>query len=251
MDIYNAVETGVSFLKKTLLTYQGASWMLYTAACALVLVMIFGRRKGRLVFLYPALILALTMLNPYIYPVLFKVQGGMEGDYYRVLWLVPAGALTAAGAVALIFRFKSGAVKLVLTAAVIAFLAITGEPELTKVLPAGLPENVYAADGTLVKICDYLDEHSPEDTPTVSFENEDYASSVRDYDASILLSDILHDGTAAKSSEAFQKAAAEDTADYYVVKKGSDLESVVKQAGETSIVTIDDQVIYEKIVNIS
>ena len=222
----------MSFLRKTVLTYQGASWMLYTAACALVLVMIFGRRKGRLVFLYPLLILALTMLNPYIYPVLFKVQGGMEGDYYRVL-------------------FKSGAVKFVLTAGVIAFLAITGEPELTKVLPAGIPQNVYAADGTLVRICDYLDQHSPEDIKTVAFENEDYQADVRDYDASIFLSDILQDGTAAKSAEAFKKAAAEDDADYYVVKKGSGLESVVKQAGATSIVTIDDQVIYEKIVNIS
>ena len=241
----------MSFLRKTVLTYQGASWMLYTAACALVLVMIFGRRKGRLVFLYPLLILALTMLNPYIYPVLFKVQGGMEGDYYRVLWLLPAGALTAAGAVALIFRFKSGAVKFVLTAGVIAFLAITGEPELTKVLPAGIPQTVYAADGTLVRICDYLDQHSPEDIKTVAFENEDYQADVRDYDASIFLSDILQDGTAAKSAEAFKKAAAEDDADYYVVKKGSGLESVVKQAGATSIVTIDDQVIYEKIVNIS
>ena len=241
----------MSFLKKTVLKYQGASWMLYAAACALALVMIFGGRKGRLVFLYPAIILALTMLNPYIYPELFRVQGGMEGDYYRVLWLVPAGALTAAGAVFLIFRFKSGFVKCILTAAVIAFLAITGEPELTKVLPTGLPQNVYASDETLVRICDYLDRHSPEDTKAVAFENEDYASSVRDYDASILPSDLLHDGTATKNAEAFEKAAARDDTDYFVVKKGSDLESIIGQAGAISVVTIDDQDIYENPVNFS
>lgn len=250
MNVYDAAETGVSFLLKTIGAYLGAPAFLFIFLLMLVLTAIFGKKKGRTTLLWPFVILALTIFNPYVFPLIFRADTSLEEDYYQCLWLVPVAIIMAFGITLLIWKFKASVWRFLVAAVFAAAVLVTGTPSLAAAMEVQFPENVYMTDGEIVSVCDYLDQKAEKDTPAVAFESEDDQNEARAYDASLLPSDILRDKDKAGDVSSFRTAAAADDApDYFVVQKGGDAEKLLENAGLSPLASAGSRIIYRNTLN--
>lgn len=230
MEGYNTTETGFSYLMKTLNWYEKPGYFLVLSACALVLIMIFGKRKGRTVFVYPFLIMAASLYNPYVFPYIFGQKPELMKTYYQAFYLVPCGCLVAAAAVFTASRMKkkvfSVLTVLVFTLAVI--LAGSGL-EISAVSLASPLD--WESDSTeITSMIRTIRQDGGQGELTVSFEDSLLSAEVRSMDAGIEASDYL--SSVLKKEELL---SGTDLPDYYVVAYGGDYDSLLKKAGAEEI----------------
>lgn len=246
MNVYDAAETGVSFLLKTIGAYIGEAQVLFIFLLMLVITAIFGKKKGRTALLWPFVILALTIFNPYVFPLIFRADTSLEEDYYQCLWLVPFAIVMAFGAVLIIWKCRAAIWRFLVAAVFAAAVLVTGTPSLAAAMEVNLPQNVYRTDAEIVSVCDYLDQKSEKDTPVVAFAREDDQNEARAYDAALLPSDILRDTSVTEDVTAFRNAASDgDAADYFVVRKDSDAAKILEKAGLSPLAASGSMIIYQ------
>lgn len=138
-------------------------------------------KKGsrRILFVYaPVLILVL-----FLFPLSRKafVAVGLDGEtYYRVLWTIPMGMITAYGACKLFDKHKKGG--LIITAALIILCGnyVYKSSYISKA------ENLYHIPDTVVKICDLIHpEGADENIQVTAVVPEELVHFIRQYDADI------------------------------------------------------------------
>lgn len=105
--------------------FTGIYGHLFIYILAVIVVTILGDYKARRVFVYPAMVLVLTVFNPLIMNYVIK-RLGMEGRYYRFFWLLPIG-VTVAYALALIYdRLKKKIIWVALAGVLAVLIVVTG-----------------------------------------------------------------------------------------------------------------------------
>lgn len=191
MTNYRPTQSALSFLLNTISQYQAPCVFLYAAAVFLFLSVIFGGKRARGAFLWPAAVLAATVFNPYVFPLLISVRAEIVEQYYEFFWAVPVPLVLAAGAVAAIFRIKNKAVHVLLFTACVILLLVFGTPPLGDALNLSVSGDFTKADAEVMYVCDYITSHADKDKPYVAFDSPYCATEAMMYDASIRISDLF------------------------------------------------------------
>lgn len=214
--------------------------MMYAGAVLLILAAVFGGRKMRCAFFWPFILLALTVFNPYVFPILFIEQQGLVAQYYSFLWAVPVLLAASAGVLAVAFRFKKRWISAAIIIASAAAAIFFGTPEVSSYVDIMLPVNAMKADAELVTLCGYIMDHSLSESPLVAFERADFAEEAMAYDAAIRISGLLtEEGGEGDGGLHFQGE------DYVVIGMGSkETEELLKEAGYHSIAHTPDSRIF-------
>ena len=148
-----------------------------TAAAWLYLLITEKNKRVRLVLVYaPVIILAL-----FLFPVSRKlfVAAGLDGEtYYRIIWTIPMGVITAYGACKLFANHKR--IGLILTSVLIILCGslVYKSEYISKA------ENLYHIPQEVIKICDLIAPEDPEARTTALMPPE-LIHFVRQYDARI------------------------------------------------------------------
>ena len=111
-------------------------WLVYLAAVLYIL--FFTKRQGRILFLLPLLIQLLTVFNPVLCGILAQ-KAGFSERYLRFFWMVPFFMTIAYAGVHLIGRIRIPAGKAAALAAMSAAIILAGNP----VFPGDNPQLQY------------------------------------------------------------------------------------------------------------
>lgn len=158
--------------------YTGLKLLLVLTALSLIYLLLKEKDKRvRILLVYaPMIILAL-----FLFPVSRKafVAAGLDGEtYYRVLWTIPMGIITAYGACKIFASHKR--IGLVVT----SVLIILCGSYVYKSEYISKAENLYHIPDTVIKICDRITPDHPNATVTAVMPTE-LIHFVRQYDAGI------------------------------------------------------------------
>lgn len=204
----------LSDLIGTLQSFESPGWYLIVCAAALLVVLLFGKRKGRVLFFYPLVLFALAALNP---SVLQRVSAGQEGtgkSILSALWVIPFAMLAVCGLFSLCRKFHGKVFRVLTVVLFCAVIFLTGSPAVTE---ASYYYNVsmdhLTGQNEGSAIADLITQNMESDTADVYVEEEDLAAQIRAENAGLLC--ILEDQK--KSSEKTLKNAE---ADFYVVETG-------------------------------
>ncbi|MDO4620322.1 MAG: hypothetical protein Q4B09_06840 [Lachnospiraceae bacterium] len=244
MTEYSPIESGWSFLVKTFSLYQKPGFFLFLAAAGLLLTFFFGRRKGRVLFVYPSLLLLLTVFNPYFYTHVLLRLGHLTTEYYRLLWALPLLYAAAYGFTSLLSREKKAlrAAGGLLAGAMVIFLLITAAPPLSEyVQQLQLPADELLFDQELQVIADYIMDVSGNDEPVTAFEEEAYRRQVREYNAAIMVSPLFS-GNAADADE-LREELQRYLPDYIVLRRDGETAAMMSEIGLRMIGYTDDHLI--------
>lgn len=158
--------------------YTGMKLLIFLFAAAwLYLLFTEKDKKIRLMFVYAPVIILLLFLFPLSRK--FFVAAGLDGEtYYRVLWTIPMGMITAYGACRLFHRHKR--IGLAVTSALVVFCGsfVYHSPYISKA------ENLYHLPDTVIEICDLISPENENSRITAVFP-EELIHYVRQYDARI------------------------------------------------------------------
>lgn len=158
--------------------YTGFKPLILLAAAAwLYLLLKEKNRKIRILFVYAPILIFLLFLFP-LSRKLF-VAAGLDGaTYYRVLWTIPFGIITAYGACSLFYRHRRTG--LIITAVLIMLCGslVYKSPYISKA------ENLYHIPDTVIRICDLIAPRT-ENSHVMVAVPEELVYFVRQYDAKI------------------------------------------------------------------
>ena len=222
MTNYRPTQSALSFLLNTVSQYQAPCVFLYAAAVLLIVSVITGGKRARAAFLWPAVVLAATVFNPYVFPLLLSIRAEIVEHYFEFLWAVPATLIIAGGAVAAIFRIQNKAVHVLLFTAGVVLLMFFGIPSLGSGLNVNVSGDFTKADAEVMYLCDYITSHADKDRPYVAFDDPHCATEAMMYDASIRISDLfygaqLQDGNAAEAGASGESSAGTVREDFIVI----------------------------------
>ena len=225
--------------------YQSPTYFLYAAGAAVILFAIFGKRRGRLLFLYPVLLLILTVFNPFLLPYLFERVGKAEEKYPSFLIIIPVAFVLAGGITAVAFACRNKIVRALVLVAACGLVIVTGTPSFLKFFSFELPSNYQRMNPETVRICDYIVEHSSKDLSTAAFEDELLRGEAREYTAQIAVAEIFGSGADLTDANLLKEKLEELEPDYIVVKKDGDMPKLLEKAGASQAAYTDGQYIYK------
>ncbi len=231
MTGYDATETGLSFLLKTIRQFEYPQVFLAVALLGFAMSLFFGKRKGRLIFVYPSILIALVLLNPYIFPELLAGRVGLNTEYYRTLWMLPTAMVTGYGAVSLMRVFKPRAAGILALSIFAVGIVITGTSQINDLSWMNGPSNIWGAETEVIRITGQILNDSDSDRPLVYFPTEELAEEVRGIEPTIR-------GVIAPSYEEIE-------ADYYVLEAGTDVTEETEEEKLTVVYESEDYVVYK------
>ena len=88
MQGVNVFENGIGYLLKCLNMYTGGTGFFAMYLIAVAFILIKGDRRERELFLYPAVVLILTVFNPVV-PIVLDRIFDVSSEYYRLFWIAP------------------------------------------------------------------------------------------------------------------------------------------------------------------
>lgn len=210
-------------------------------------------KKVRLMLVYAPILIVILFLFPVSRKVF--VAAGLDGEtYYRILWTIPMGVITAYGACRFFADHKR--IGLFITSA----LVILCGSYVYKSDYISRAENLYHIPDTVVKICDRI---SPEnaDMRVTAVMPPELIHFVRQYDASINMPygremlverwgyyNAVYEAmekTEVVNMEELLKAAREEYCQYIVMAEGKKTDADPESSGLVLIDEIDGYRIYE------
>ncbi len=226
MTGFAETESGLSYLLKVLRQYEYPSVFLFVVLAAIVMIVIFGKRKGRMLFVYPLLLIGLTVLNPYVFPSLISVRSGLHADFYRALWLIPLSMITACGAVSLARFLKSKAAGAIVLVLFLAAVLVTGSTDFGRFQVFNQSMNVWGAENDLIQAADAIRRDSDLESVLVGTETETLAEDLRAYDVDFRCM-ILTDPAVLTGQK--QSDSVTEIPEYCILEKGGEMLQSVQQ----------------------
>lgn len=158
--------------------YTGLKWLFLLTAVAWIYLLVSEKDKRiRLLFVYAPLLILLLFLFP-LSRKLF-VAAGLDGEtYYRVIWTIPMGLITAYGACRLFAGHKRIGLILISALIILCGSLVYQNGYVSKA------ENLYHIPDEVIKICDLITPEGEEERVTALMP-ADLIHFVRQYDARI------------------------------------------------------------------
>ena len=184
MQTLNVADSGFLYIFKCIEYYSGGCFYLALYLAALVFLFRKGKVRDREIFIYPSVVLLLTVFNP-LFPVAVNSLFDINKEYYRFLWITPVVILLSYTAVQIVMDndFSKGK-RTVMTIALTCLLMGLG----VFVYADGYTpvSNIYKMPEEVLQISEMIHNHSKTEYPRALC---DYNMNmeIRQYDASILL----------------------------------------------------------------
>ncbi len=184
MQNLSIAESGYSYIFYCVLNYCGKCLYLILYLLFLLYLLIKGKRDEKRIFLYPAILIIVTVLNP-VFPVLINSFFDVNKEYYRFLWIipvVPALAYFAADKICKVDNTIGKRVTLFLIAA-IAFICTGSFVYADGYNPQ---ENIYKIPYDVMDVANIIHDNGTVKYPKAVCDFELHME-LRQYDATILL----------------------------------------------------------------
>ncbi len=195
MTGYAENESGWSFLLKTISQFQYPASFLLLIPIALLLIAVFGKRRGRMLFVYPTLLLAVLLYNPYVTEWVLNTKQTWITEYYRILYLLPTGILVGYAAITLSSAMKKRIVAVLILAFSCGIVVLAGNFKQVH-LPDQALTSVWGADRELVNLVAAMQEDRLTESVLVGTQTQEAAVFVRAYDNDLrakVISDLNED----------------------------------------------------------
>lgn len=245
--MHGILNNGIQYLVQLIGMYEGSTHYIIAWAVSMVLLAFCGGRKGRAVFIWPALILLVTVFNPFFIGILFKGEEGQLNGFLPYLWMLPVLIVIPAGAGALASKLPFSVLKVLPFIAVIAFAAYFGVPRPSAYLKLTLPENYHKADTELLTICSYLEVHKKKSGYSAAFEDAGMQDECAEYTARIVTSDLFRTDRDLSRPAELKKALKDEKPDYIVCAKDGKMPDVLDDSGWKAIACTDHYLIYRSL----
>ncbi|MCR5687550.1 MAG: hypothetical protein K6G58_05975 [Lachnospiraceae bacterium] len=182
MQGVNVFENGIGYLFKCLNLYTSGTGFFVMYLFCLAYVFIKGSTKVREMFIPNAVVLMITVYNPFV-PIVLDRIFDVSSEYYRLFWIAPVIILVPYVLTTVIMDEKCTSRK-VLYAILTAAMFILGG---NFVYSGGhAAQNIYKIDDELIEISDLIHEDSGTEYTRAFFEYG-YNMEIRQYDPKMLL----------------------------------------------------------------
>lgn len=174
-------EIGIDFFLDYFWSYWGN--MLYLVLYLGILLYFFkyGSKLMKQIFVWPFIILLLTVYNPLIMGPVLELTGWAD-RYSRFFWVLPVEILCAYVFATLIERQKNVSNKAVVACLVICIVLMCGDVPIKKIPD----ENIYKMDNYIIEISELIGEAKTTEQPILVCDRNVYYQ-IRQYDASLLM----------------------------------------------------------------
>ncbi len=256
MSGVNVFENGIGYLHRALGLYMnGTGYFLAYLICVLF-IMLKGSKKERQLFLPSAVVLLVTVYNPFV-PLILDRIFDVNNEYYRLFWIAPVIVLVPYALVKFISGAKTAGQRTVFLLLSVALLIVGGNYVYAQGI--NIASNPYKIPDELIEISSKIHGDSDSEYVKAFFEYE-YNMEIRQYDPKILLSvdredylraiaydltyDLTHDDNRPAfkilaplvrnqdiDMEEFKNALEMTGTEYVVLTKGHPRTAYVKQAG--------------------
>ncbi len=185
MQNLSVEKDGLMYVIRCILLYNGSSFYFLIYAAILVLILIKGKKEHREMFLYPAIVLMVTVYNP-VFPILIRRIFDINKEYYRFFWITPVIILVAAASVEFVGEWgKDPARRFMIIAGILMILAGAGSFTYEKgYMPR---DNIYGVPDEVLEVSRMIRNNTDMKYP-VAIMDVDMNMEIRLYDPSILLS---------------------------------------------------------------
>lgn len=258
--IYKAIDDGFSGVFSI--------WAAYLL-CLAILVLI-GKKREKLIFVYPFVLLLFTLYNPIlITPIMDKI--GLAVRIRRIYWLLPVNILVAYICVRLVLKFRSKLLQVVSVVLLVCIVALSGQCMLNSNMEK--TQNIYKINNEVIEVANALKAKNEEEVQT-AFVSPNLLQ-LREYDPSIFntmtrsvmmkwsldLTDeeavgkvidgendrkkialVLRFGYLNMNCSVFRESLKETKTEYLILEKNSDIAAYLTQAG--CILTYESQNYY-------
>ena len=184
MQNLSIADKGLSYIFMCLIEYSGQCLYMLLYLAALILIWMKADKKFRGIFIYPALLLLITVYNP-LMPVVINKFFDVNQEYYRLLWISPVIMAVSFALVLMVADDKrSAAAKAAYFSAAVLLLIGAGSFVYSDgYVRAG---NIYKMPQEIITVSEAIHKDSFREFPKAACDFE-LSMQLRQYDASILL----------------------------------------------------------------
>jgi len=183
MQGVNVFENGIGYMLKCLNLYTSGTGYFAMYLLAVIFILIKGDERERRIFLPQAVVLLVTVYNPFV-PIVIDKFFDVSSEYYRLFWIAPVIVLVPYAATKIIFDFSAGSKRIFSYVLITAFFVLGGNFVYGKGI--NVAHNIYKIPDELIEISDIIHKDSGTEYTRAFFEYE-YNMEIRQYDPKMLL----------------------------------------------------------------
>ncbi len=177
----NIAEWGYGFVPEVFRQFFADTWMhLVLFSMALIVIWWLGDKRAKWVLVYPMIIFALTIYNPWLMRYVIEIIG-LEARYYRYLWMIPVALEISYAAILLGNRWKKWYIKAGAVVMLVTALVLGGNSTMENMTE---PENLYKVRTEVVDISQTIRADSEKEENTCLYMDTDLLA-LRSLDPSI------------------------------------------------------------------
>ncbi len=183
MQGVNVFENGIGYMLKCLGLYTSGTGFFVMYIAAVVYILIKGDKIEQKIFIPQAVILLVTVYNPFVPLILDKIFD-VSSEYYRLFWIAPVVILVPYAASKMISEADTRNARIAASALIAAMFIVGGNFVYAKGMEVA--QNIYKMPDELIEISKMIHEDSDTEYSRAFFEY-DYNMEIRQYDPKILL----------------------------------------------------------------
>lgn len=184
MQNLSVASDGIQYLFKCVALYNGTSFFLAVYAALVILIAIKGSREMKRYFLYPSIVILLTVYNPLLPLVINKIFD-INKEYYRFMWITPVCILIAAAAAYYLIREEHSR-GFIIPAFIGIVCILIGAGNFVYGNGYNRAENIYKIPNEVIAVSKMIRKNTDMKYP-VAICDRDMQMEIRQYDATILL----------------------------------------------------------------
>lgn len=173
----------LKYIGHTFLEYDGNAKYLILYVIALVLILMGRNKWSKRLFLYPMILIFMTIFNPLIVGFLIKYLD-ISARYYRFIWLLPMAMVISFVSVELISKIKNKKIYVASICAVIAVLIVFGNVK-SRFESYIVIDNKYKVSDDIIQISQIIHRDTQQENPVVAYSNL-LMLEYRTYDPSVI-----------------------------------------------------------------
>ncbi|MCR5735724.1 MAG: hypothetical protein K6G22_14045 [Lachnospiraceae bacterium] len=210
MQSLNVFEKGMGYLEAVLSYYTGGAAYLMLYVLCLCLILVYGDKREKEIFIPQGIFLICTVYNP-VAPLILDRFFDVNSEYYRFFWLAPFVILIPHVFTKFILNGKKGQ-RIVTIVILSGVLLLSGD----FIYKDGfkLAQNIYKMPDELIKVSELIHKDSDKEYTKVFLEYE-YNMQMRQYDPRLLLTVDREDYLYAVANNFTQEMLEDETHPQY------------------------------------